>query len=253
MKLLFLGASSAFAVLRGNFQSNMVIISESGRKLLIDCGTDIRHSLYAQNLTHSDIDAVYISHLHADHTGGLEWFGFTSYFLGKRRPALYISGDQRRKLWFNLLSAGMSSLENELATLRTYFNIMPIRKNQFRWENYHFQLIRTPHTISNGQCLPSYGLMISTRQTKIFLTTDTRFDLHALKDAYHQADIIFHDCETLSRVLSKQHAHYNELKTLDAAIKKKIWLYDYNEEKLPDALNDGFLGFVQCGQSFEFF
>lgn len=252
MKLLFLGASSAFAVQRGHFQSNMVIFSESGRKLLIDCGTDIRHSLYAQNLTHSDIDAVYISHLHADHAGGLEWLGFTRYFRDEQRPALYISGDQRRKLWTNLLSAGMSSLEEKAATLKTYFDVMSIRDRCFRWENYHFQLIRTPHAISNGKPLPSYGLVISTPKIKLFLTTDTRFDWISLQDSYEQAALVFQDCETLRGKVSRQHAHYDDLKTLDEAIREKMWLYGYNEGTLPDAAGDGFLGFVRSGQLFEF-
>ena len=32
----------------------------------------------------------------------------------------------------------------------------------------------------------------------------------------------------------------------------KMWLYDYNDGNVPDALKDGFLGFVRCGQSFDF-
>jgi hypothetical protein len=31
-----------------------------------------------------------------------------------------------------------------------------------------------------------------------------------------------------------------------------MWLYHYNTGDLPDAKNDGFLGYVQKGQIFEF-
>ncbi len=69
MKLTFLGSGSAFTM--NNRQSNM-ILEDDGKILLIDCGTDIRHSLHQQDLSYKDIDAVYISHLHADHIGGME-------------------------------------------------------------------------------------------------------------------------------------------------------------------------------------
>ena len=53
----------------------MLLINEQGNKLLIDCGSDIRFSLYAAGFSHLDITDIYISHLHADHAGGLEYIG----------------------------------------------------------------------------------------------------------------------------------------------------------------------------------
>jgi ribonuclease BN (tRNA processing enzyme) len=79
-KMIFLGSGSAFTM--KNRQSNAILIdSENKKSLLIDCGTDIRHSLAKINYSHRDISAVYISHAHADHAGGLEWLGFCSYFV----------------------------------------------------------------------------------------------------------------------------------------------------------------------------
>ncbi|MGL5034855.1 MAG: MBL fold metallo-hydrolase, partial [Microcystaceae cyanobacterium] len=60
MQLLFLGSGSAFTLCSDNFQSNMLFISESGRKLLIDCGTDIRFSLHKAGLSYQDITDIYI-------------------------------------------------------------------------------------------------------------------------------------------------------------------------------------------------
>jgi ribonuclease BN (tRNA processing enzyme) len=251
MKLLFLGVFSAFSVGDATFQSNMLIESESGTKLLIDCGSDARHSLFAQGYRHKDIDAVYISHLHSDHVGGLEWLGFCKRFIDGQKPTLYISADQSEKLWNNVLSGGMSSLEGEKATLASYFNINAISNNYFIWENYLFELIKTYHYVCNAEILPSYGLLIDNALKKIFITTDTRFSPDNLQEVYNKADIIFHDCET-TPIITGQHAHYNDLKTLDKKTKQKIWLYDYNEGKLPDAQKDGFQGFVVRGQRFNF-
>lgn len=252
MKLLFLGVSSALTVGHKRYQSNMLISSTLGRQMLIDCGTDIRHSLYEQDITHSMIDAVYISHLHADHVGGLEWLGFSTVFIDQKKSALYISPDQQDKLWHNVLSGGMLSLENEEATLSTWFDVQCINDLRFTWEKHLFRLIKIPHSISNKEYLPAYGLLITGDSKTIFLSTDTRFCPELLESVYNEADIIFHDCET-SAAASGQHARYVDLKTLDAKIKNKMWLYDYNEDdELPDAIKDGFRGFVVRGQSFDF-
>lgn len=251
MKLLFLGVSSALSVGDKKFQSNMLIESESGRKMLIDCGSDIRHSLHALGYSYTDIDAIYISHLHADHTGGLEWLGFSKLFMEQKKPALYISPDQRDKLWNNVLSGGMASLENIPATLSTFFEVQPISDYCFTWEKHSFQLVKTYHTINNHELLPSYGLLIQGDSKKIFISTDTRFHRDFLEPVYKEADIIFNDCET-SCLISNQHSHYNELKTLSSRIRKKMWLYDYNDGELPNAKADGFKGFVVRGQCFDF-
>ncbi|MBA2656221.1 MAG: MBL fold metallo-hydrolase [Tatlockia sp.] len=249
MELLFLGASSAFSVEKNNYQSNMLLLSKSGKKLLLDCGTDIRHSLHAQNLLSSDIDSVYISHLHSDHSGGLEWLGFSSRFFEASKPNLFISNDLKQMLWDNVLCGGMCSIENEEATLMAFFNVKEIIDGSFSWEEYHFELIKTTHYLSNAQVMPSYGLVITNGIRKIFITTDTRFS-PSLMTNFKQYDLIFHDCETAIKS-SGQHARFEELITLAPEIKNKIWLYDYNDGDLPDAKAEGFLGFVIPGQRFK--
>ncbi len=251
MKILFLGVSSSLTVGDKKFQSNMLLESTDGHKMLIDCGTDIRHSLLEQGVSHADIDAVYISHLHADHVGGLEWLGFSKLFIDKIRPALYISPDQRNKLWNNVLSGGMSTLENQAANLASFFDVQSVDQQCFKWENHVFQLIKTEHSMNNGVLLPAYGLLVTGDSKTIFISTDTCFCPALLEPIYKQADIIFHDCET-SPSPSGQHAQYVDLKTLEPAIKTKMWLYDYNDGPLPDAKKDGFRGFVVQGQCFEF-
>lgn len=249
MKLVFLGASYAFITEPDCFQSNMLIESNSHRRMLVDCGSDVRRSLRAVGLSFSDIDAVYISHLHADHIGGLEWLGFSKKFNGQKKPLLYISDDQKETLWKHALSAGMSSLEYEKANLDSFFEVISIPNQTFSWENIQFELVRVPHTCSHHEFLPSYGLFVIHGKENIFISTDTRFSQDVLMSVYEKASLIFHDCET-SEKLSAQHAHFNELKTLPSSIKKKMWLYDYNDPPLPDAIKAGFLGFVKAGQIF---
>lgn len=249
MELTFLGVNSALTMGEKSYSSNMLIISKTGKKLLIDCGFDIKHSLYEKNLTYSDIDAIYISHLHADHVGGLEWLAFAKFFIDKQKADLFISAKLKEKLWNNILSGGMSSLEKEEARLESFFNVQTINNDNFIWDGYTFHLISVKHTLHNKKWLPSFGLLIKGDKKLFFITTDTRFMPKSLLPIYNTAEIIFHDCET-SSLASYQHARYSDLLSLDKCIRKKIWLYDYAVGKLPNACKDGFLGFVTLGQSF---
>src|ERR1700733_4386232 len=93
MKLTFIGSGSAFTLGANNYHSNMLLENAHGERLLIDCGSDARHSLHEAGFSYHDIHDVYISHLHADHAGGLEWLGFTTKFdpTCSEKPNLYIS------------------------------------------------------------------------------------------------------------------------------------------------------------------
>lgn len=253
MKLLFLGAGSAFTFGTDNFQSNLLLVSEQGDKLLLDCGSDIRFSLYKAGFSYLDVTDIYVSHLHADHVGGLEYIGLIQKFDPRcDRPNLYLSKELAGDLWQRTLSGGMRAIEDDIAELDTYFKVHPVEHNgYFEWQGVQFNLIKVIHVENPYLPMPSYGLFFELLGTKVFITTDTQLRLEVIGKYYEEADLIFHDCET-SRFPSTVHAHYNQLATLPERIKRKMWLYGYQPGLLPDAQRDGFLGFVSRGQTFEF-
>lgn len=252
MKLLFLGSGSAFTVGADNFHSNILLIDEQGRKLLIDCGSDIRFSLHAAGFSYQEITDIYISHLHADHVGGMEYIGITTLFDPQcAKPKVYVSQDVASDLWDRSLAGGMKDIGGEIADLNTYFEVRKIKLNgHFVWENIEFQLVRVTHVHNSFNLMPSYGLFFEINNTSLFLTTDTQLRLEENKTFYDRADVIFHDCET-SQYPSPVHASYAQLAALPDRLKRKMWLYGYQPGPLPDACPDGFLGFVKRGQVFE--
>jgi len=250
MKLTFLGTGAAFTL--ENYQSNM-LIEKNGKKLLIDCGSDIRFALRDIKLSSNDIDAIYLSHPHADHLGGMEYMAFTTFFNPNKKPIMLFGEDGvLTEAWDHSLRGGLKSIQGKRVRLSDYFDITRVGKNSsFIWEGTEFNIVQVCHIMDGYAIVNSYGLMFKGDNDKtVFITTDTQFAPSQLTTFYDQADIIFHDCET-SPFKSGVHAHYDELMTLDVKTKKKLNLYHYQDGDKPDAKKDGFGGWCKKGQSFE--
>jgi len=255
MEILFLGTGSAFCF--QNYQSNL-LIKQGDKFLLVDAGGDLRFSLIDANISIQDIDSLYISHLHNDHIGGMEFIALYTYFHPLCESLnLFIHETLLRPLWSNALQAGLNSVQNKVLTLDDYFNVKPVFDADltFEWQQINFRLIPTQHMHNGKKPILTYGLMFHdmTSDYRVFLTGDTQFIPQMIQDAYNQAHLIIQDCET-SDSKTGVHAHYSEILTLDPSIKKKTCLWHYQDNVTNNfdhwnkrAKNDGFKQFIKKG------
>jgi len=262
MKLQFVGAGSAFNYKDG--QSNVLVHADSGKKLLIDCGTMCWGFMNKLDLGVNDIDALYVTHLHADHIGGIEELAFCTYFNPTiDRPKLYANSNVMPELWEQCLRGGLESIQGKVVTLTEYFDCHPVPNNDsFSWEGITFTPVQSVHIMAGYYIKYSYGLMIrEIKMTRdedtitvddpmVFFTADTQFCPKQIQDFYNAADLIFQDCET-APYYSGVHAHYDDLKGLDDETKKKMCLYHYQPDPEQKPEEDGFMGFAQAGEVFE--
>jgi len=259
MRLKFIGVGSAFTT-PDYWQSNMLLTSDDGKRMMIDCGADARHSMREQGLTANDVDAVYISHCHSDHVGGMEWLALSRYFnKGLPRPKLFIVEELVEYMWEHALRAGLETIEGKVTNLTDFFDCQPVELNgSFRWGYANLIPVQTVHTMAGYKIQKSYGLIIRDESPKpikgqprvVFLTTDTQYCPTQIRCFYEQADVIFHDCETVP-FRSGVHAHYDDMRKIDEKYKAKMWLYHYQPNPQQDPVKDGFKGFIRKGQEFE--
>ena len=264
MKIKFLGSGSAWVLADENYHSNILISKEidgETKNFLYDAGSTISEALNAQDMKVQDLDTVYISHLHADHSGGIEDIAFKTFFqtlpFGTNKKKLYGHFDVLNEGWENAWKGSMEDLSDSLATLDSYFDVDYLTENgNIDFYGTKIEHIRTSHVVNNKRSKPSFGLIINGDCKRILISGDTKFTPELFEEEFKNADIIFHDCD-FAEYAGGVHAQFHELCTLPKEIKEKMWLYHYalNGKHIWEldnlAEDNGFAGVVRRGQVFE--
>lgn len=306
MKVTALGVNSAFAVgevlsLPGEgpikkayvpkFQSNFLLEFDIGKekpyRFLFDMGSDIRHSLlYSAGLKVGDIDAIYVSHCHADHTGGIEGIALSTFFnpfwrpqkkswLDSKgdinilnllmrddnaafpddcKPELFAHRDVMGEVW-KAAAPGLKTLQGVRdVKLDTYFTLRPMTSNVSKKikdgnREWIFYTIESTHVMSGTASMPTFGLMWECSDgKKIYMPSDTMLLMPpSMKTFYVKADVVYQDTETGPK--SGVHSHIDDIEATDPEIKKKLYLYHYNEE--PKVDESTYKGILRTGDVHE--
>lgn len=252
MKILPLGVGSAFAKTLNN--SNYLISPAEGEPFLLDCGHTATRALTGLGLHPKDVTRILLSHLHADHIGGLEELGFCGYFLWGRKPQLYLPEALLPYLWPHALQAGMGQRLKGVgrqffdAELSTYFDVHPIKpRSSFRLGSVMVKPFRTPHV--PGRACWGYKMVDEATGGKALFTCDSRLSMKNLETYGADAGLIFHDCQ-LTGESSSIHACLEELLRLPAAWQEKILLVHVDDEWRGYEGKTGGMRFAREGETY---
>lgn len=219
LKVKMLGTGSAFSK---RFHNTSALVEfPTGYKLLLDCGHTTPAALHKQGMTIKAIDGIFISHLHADHVGGLEEVAlYNMYINGGKKADLMVPLRLLQPLWNNCLKAGLAPGGFRL---EDYFNVHVLY--EFgpyidHIDGIPIKIFKTEHV----KDMPSYAIGFG---NYFFYSADTLFNRELIDMAAENYHKIFHDCQLSPK--GGVHASIEELLTLPEDIQKKIYLMHYGD------------------------
>ena len=228
LRFLTLGVGDAFSA---RYYSSCFLLEAAGRRLLIDCPHPIRKILREAStavgppLDLDGIDAVVLTHLHADHASGLEGLGYYGrFFLGRKFPLL-VHPAVAADLWTGSLAGGMEwsrSGDGAPPTRRCmadFFDLVPLSETDAVTVGpFSLRCRPTNHSIFTT------ALMIQAAGRSLGYSADTAFD-PTLIDWLAPADLIVHEASG-----GYQHTPYEALTGISADVRQKMRLIHYPDD-----------------------
>lgn len=249
----FVGVGAAWSKKYGH-TSCLVTVENGGvtKRLLIDCGGQTPNDLDSAGIKWTDIDAIFITHVHGDHVHGLEEAGFVGRYTLQRKPHLILPSERiKTELWNETLKGTMAKAQEGNLTFRDYFTFEIVDRKSafFDFNGVMFSTFPTYH-VKNKQ---SYGLFIGEGQYIMYsgdtLLNPTLVDM-AMKDGMIA---MFHDCGFYNGD-GKVHASLDDLTALPADQRDRTYIMHYpdNMDDRYDEIRDTGLKIALLGEIYEF-
>lgn len=238
MQATFVGTGDAFSRHYGHTNA---LVEAGEMRLMIDFGhlapqrlEDIGHSL--DSLTH-----VAISHIHADHIGGLEELAFLSRFVYRRKITLLTPGNLRHLLWEHSLRGGLEMVADENGEpihceLETYFDVLELSDSWQTIDAVRILPFRTDHVPGKD----SWGFVVEdvANGARVIFGCDTRVRHPELEEEPLHEDFargpIFHDCQLSGGGASTIHVPLAEI-GYPPEVQERVVLVHYSD-RLPEHL-----------------
>lgn len=233
--LHLLGVGNSESLVHWN--TNLLLTSDNSH-LLIDCGFSIKYALHDHGLDSSQVDAVYITHLHGDHVHGLERLGFESRYVHGNRIRLILEPSLEKPLWDHCLKGTMGHSSSGENRLTDFFDIEIVENNRFQFGHCSIETFATPHTDGKD----SFGVLIDGR---VAFTSDSNV---MPRWTMNTPELILHDFT----IQEGNPAHANHSTMLEAYpehVRSRILLTHYDDEALPlqELLSEQFMGLAAQG------
>jgi len=215
MDITFLGTGSAFNHYFGN---NSALLTFDNTNLLLDCGHSVPNYL-EEKIKIGDVDNIWISHMHADHIGGLEEIAFKNKFMfDGKKTNLIVAEDIYDDLIF-WLELTLKWTPKGNVDVSQYFNI-----HKIKGPSYAFSINNTKFSMKEVHHIGLMPAFMLVGDNFIF-TGDTQF-INWIQYNLNNIDYIFQDTQ-LKTYSNDVHATLDQLLTLPEDIRNKIYCMHY--------------------------
>jgi len=222
MRAIILGTGDAFT--RLHFGSSALIEAPDGY-VLLDCPDPIHRVLHEATSEHDwevdalGIDDILLTHLHGDHSNGLESFGFLRRFARRNGltdtiPRLHTSPPAADRLWSKLAPAmDAPSGGDRPSKLGDFYDVRRLEP-----ESEATVAGLTVRCRFTGHPIPTIGLLLSDGSSTLGWSSDTPFE-QAHVDWLSEADLIVHECN-----VGPAHTAIEALNALPDVVRRRMRL-----------------------------
>jgi ribonuclease BN (tRNA processing enzyme) len=227
LAILPLGIGEYFT--RKYFNSNFLLFLDD-KIVAVDCPGPYRRILSEGapaldgKLDYDQIDTVILTHLHGDHSNGLEELLLYRYYVINEKTDIYTSKAVGAELWDNKLSASLAyRAQADCSGYRDltpdlFYNLHDCEfGDSFELYGARFEIQQTRHPV------PTFGFRCWFGDKSLAYSCDTAFNMEYI-EWLGECDFVIHECNT------HIHTPYTELLTVDPSILKKMHLIHISDE-----------------------
>lgn len=215
------------------------LVEVGGEELLFDVGRGATQRLTQLQVPLSDIDAVFLTHLHSDHVSGIPDLWMTGWIptsFGRRNVPFEVWGPIGSKnLMENLEEAYVANTKLRSRGKSTPSDGIDTLTHEFDEDGVVYEsngVEVTAFAVNHGDTIkPAYGYRIDYKGRSVVISGDTRYDENLI-NASAGADLIIHEVVLISEELLKAAPQYRRVSNYHTTPEEAGIVFDKVKPKL---------------------
>jgi len=219
-----------------------ILVEAGEKKLLFDCGRGVTQRIEQIRIPFTEIDALFLTHLHSDHVVGIPDLWLTGWARGRKVPLQVWGPAGTKEMMSRLKEAFQFDIQ-----IRQEDDKLPARgvdvlaKDIEQGVVYDSAGIKvTAFTVDHGQVKPALGYRIDFAGHSVVLSGDTRYSENLIKFS-QGTDVLIHEVidpeafraknpsvsEERFRAIAGHHTTAEQAGTIFSQVKPKLAVYSH--------------------------
>ena len=172
-----------------------ILVEAGTQKLLFDCGRGAAQRLYQRQVPFSEVNVLFLTHLHSDHTVGIPDFWLTGWLMGRKAPLRVFGPAGSRAMMANLKKAYAFDIHirRDVDTRNAGAGAELVARDITQGVVFESNGVKViAFTVDHGDIKPALGYRVDFDGHSVVLSGDTRFSENLIQFA-QGTDVLIHE------------------------------------------------------------